>query len=112
MTKELEALNRVKPFKFVNKQEELDYELIEKALKDYERYKPLIENIQNGLTDTIAVEDLKVLVKRSKALEIIKKYPSWKGSIKYLLYMSNYWKENNIVITKERLEDYNFPFEV
>lgn len=74
MSEELEALEKIISHENIwnHGMFKEEYQVIEKALKDYERYKPLIENIENGLTDTISVEDLKVLIKRSKALEIIK----------------------------------------
>ena len=86
MSKELEALKKLVNDEILQKYKDsrnIDFywndeiaqeiDIIEKALKDYERYKPLIENIQDGLASAIAFEDLKVLITRSKTLEIIKK---------------------------------------
>lgn len=59
MGKALEALHRVKPFKFVNKLEELDYAFLEEALKEYE----LMKNTHLIVVDKkISDEDLKKLI--------------------------------------------------
>ena len=53
-----------------------------------------------------------VIEKELKVLEIIKKYPRNRMSLQSFRYYVKYWEDNNIKITKELLENYDFPFEV
>ena len=81
----------------------------------------IIDNIreigrENGI-DLLAVIDEEKLLnmalkleEQDKVLEIIKKYP--KHNIKYLLSMADYWKKEHKEITKDLLDDYDFPYEV
>lgn len=82
-----------------------EYNVIKNALEDYEKLKK--EKLLLS-----ACRDLPTLEKKLKALEIIKKYPMWKGSVNYLLHMAHHWKESNRIITKGLLEVYDFPFEI
>ncbi len=81
----------------------------------------IIDNIreigrENGI-DLLAVIDEEKLLnmalrleEQDKVLEIIKKYP--KHNIKYLLHMADYWEKEHKNITKDLLNNYDFPYEV
>lgn len=84
-------------------------EAFDKIIKYLNEYHHSFANVDIETVEGYPIEKIR---KELKAFEIIKKYPEWKGSILYLLYMSYYWKEGNRTITKELLENYDFPFEV
>ena len=111
MSKGLEALEELKKgyYGYYNGR----FENIEKELKEGQ----LAVNFVNRVYDIIGGEnDIDIIVdtieKQKKALEIIRKYPKNRNSLANFCYMVDYWEKNNTKITKELLENYDFPFEV
>ena len=75
-----------------------DLDVIEKELKEGEKAQLKLKALGN-------------FVLKSEALDIIKKYPNNRNSLANFRYMVGYWERNNIKVTKELLETYDFPFE-
>ena len=80
-----------------------EFEIIEKELKEKEELVTAL---------SIATCENGDLLKYKKVLEIIKKYPRNRNSLQSFRFMADYWEKNNIEVTKELLETYDFPFEV
>lgn len=60
---------------------------------------------------SFCAKEFSIIEKELKALEIIKKYPNNRNSLANFRYMVGYWERNNVKVTKELLETYDFPFE-
>ena len=96
------------PFRHISGDYCEEYEIVEKALNDYEKLKSL-KLLPYPENDSEYRQDV---VKRLMAFEVIKKYPKNRNSLANFCYMVNHWEKNNIEVTKELLETYDFPFEV
>lgn len=113
---------------FIHLHERMWFMAVEKELKDYHEIKEIAKHYHfddlardTHMTTTdekylrlfnAAIPDIQADYRKARAFDIIKKRIRGIPNMHYVLSMAKYWEENKVEVTKELLENYDFPYTI